>query len=60
MCLCVHVSAEALRLQSEALWSKHGRRSAEVEELMKSLEQWSDVTAVQHDEAKLQGAYLNI
>ncbi|XP_029295066.1 uncharacterized protein LOC115013169 isoform X2 [Cottoperca gobio] len=45
---------EALRLQSEALWIKHGRRSAQLEELMRSLEQWSDVTAGQHDEAKLQ------
>ena len=60
MCLCVDVSAEALQLQSEALWSKSGRRSAELEELMRSLEQRSDVTAGQHGEAKLQGAYLNI
>ncbi|XP_019131557.2 uncharacterized protein LOC104920348 isoform X3 [Larimichthys crocea] len=45
---------EALRLQSEALWSKHGCRSAQLEELMRSLEQWSDVTVSQHDEAKLQ------
>lgn len=49
---------EALRLQSEALWNKHGRQSVQLEELMRSLEQWSDVTAIQHDEAKLQGAYL--
>ncbi|KAM8760623.1 uncharacterized protein AB9X84_008646 isoform 9-T9 [Acanthopagrus schlegelii] len=40
---------EALQLQSEALWSKSGRRSAELEELMRSLEQRSDVTAGQHD-----------
>uniref|UniRef100_A0A671VI45 Uncharacterized protein n=1 Tax=Sparus aurata TaxID=8175 RepID=A0A671VI45_SPAAU len=40
---------EALQLQREALWSKRGRRSAELEELMRSLEQWSDVTAGQHD-----------
>ncbi|XP_037633603.1 protein prune homolog 2-like isoform X3 [Sebastes umbrosus] len=45
---------EALRLQSEALWIKHGRRSAQLEELMRSLEQWCDVTAGQHDEAKPQ------
>ncbi|XP_018523923.1 protein prune homolog 2 isoform X4 [Lates calcarifer] len=45
---------EALRLQSETLWIKHGHRSAQVEELMRSLEQWSDVTAGQPDEAKLQ------
>ncbi|KAE8292209.1 Protein prune-like protein 2 BNIP2 motif-containing molecule at the C-terminal region 1 [Larimichthys crocea] len=45
---------EALRLQSEALWSKHGCRSAQLEELLRSLEQWSDVTVSQHDEAKLQ------
>ncbi|XP_044051453.1 uncharacterized protein LOC122875889 isoform X4 [Siniperca chuatsi] len=44
---------EALRLQSEALWIKHGRRSAQLEELMRSLEQWSDVTVGQHDKAKL-------
>ncbi|XP_026199670.1 uncharacterized protein LOC113151062 isoform X2 [Anabas testudineus] len=42
---------ESLRLQSEALWIKHGRHSAQLEEL---LLQWSDVTAGQHDEAKLQ------
>lgn len=60
MCLCVYVSTEALRLQSEALWIKHGCRSAQLEELMRSLEQWKDVTAGQHDEAKLQGVYLNM
>ncbi|KAF3851134.1 hypothetical protein F7725_012906, partial [Dissostichus mawsoni] len=46
--------SEALQLQSEALWIKHGRRSAQLEELMRSWEQWSDVTAAQHDVAKLQ------
>nr|XP_046242084.1 uncharacterized protein LOC124057658 [Scatophagus argus] len=51
---------EALRLQNEVFWSKHGRRSAQLEELMKSLEQWIDVTAGQQDEAKLQGAYLTM
>ncbi|KAF1389206.1 hypothetical protein PFLUV_G00071030 [Perca fluviatilis] len=45
---------EALQLQSEALWIKHGRRSAQLEELMRSLEHWSVVTAGQHDAAKLQ------
>ncbi|CAK6966446.1 uncharacterized protein LOC128364918 [Scomber scombrus] len=45
---------EALRLQCEALWLKHGRRSVQLEELIRSLEQWSDVTASQRDEAKLQ------
>ncbi|XP_051278494.1 protein prune homolog 2-like isoform X3 [Dicentrarchus labrax] len=45
---------EALQLQSEALWSKHGHRSAQLEELIRSLEPWSDVTTGQHDEAKLQ------
>ncbi|XP_010777445.1 uncharacterized protein [Notothenia coriiceps] len=45
---------EALQLQREALWIKHGRRSAQLEELMRSWEQWSDVTAAQHDVAKLQ------
>ncbi|KAK1893208.1 Protein prune like 2 [Dissostichus eleginoides] len=45
---------EALQLQSEALWIKHGHRSAQLEELMRSWEQWSDVTAAQHDVAKLQ------
>lgn len=54
--ICVYVSTEALRLQSEALWIKHGRRSAQLEEIMRSLEQWSDVTAGQRDLAKLQGA----
>ncbi|XP_071339160.1 uncharacterized protein [Trachinotus anak] len=39
------ILGEALRLQSEAVWINHGRRSAQLEELMRSLEQWSDVTA---------------
>lgn len=59
-CLCVHVSTEALRLQSEALWRNHGCRSPQLEELMKSLVQWSGVTAGQGDEAKLQGACFNM
>lgn len=58
--LYVYVSTEALQLQSEALWSKRGRRSAQLEELMRSLVQRSGATAGQHDEAKLQGAYLNM
>ncbi|KAF7200383.1 uncharacterized protein [Nothobranchius furzeri] len=33
---------EALRLQREALWLKHGCQSEELEELMRSLEQWAD------------------
>ncbi|XP_032372188.1 uncharacterized protein LOC116689702 isoform X3 [Etheostoma spectabile] len=45
---------EALQLQSEALWIKHGRRSAQLDELIRSLERWSDVTAGQHVAAKLQ------
>ncbi|KAK2837207.1 hypothetical protein Q5P01_014419 [Channa striata] len=44
---------EALRLQSEALWTKHGHQSAQLEELKRSLEQWSHVTAGAYDEAKL-------
>ncbi|XP_077942696.1 uncharacterized protein LOC120830992 isoform X5 [Gasterosteus aculeatus] len=36
---------EALRLQSEGLWVKHGRRPAQLEELMRSLEHCSDDTA---------------
>lgn len=60
MCLCVYVCAEALRLQSEALWSKHGLQSAQLEELMRSLEQSSDVSMGQRAEAKLPGAYLNM
>lgn len=60
MCFCVCVSTEALRLQSEALWIKHGRQSAQLEELKRSLEQWSYVTAGQHDKAKLQCMYLNM
>ncbi|XP_056232593.1 uncharacterized protein LOC130169695 isoform X4 [Seriola aureovittata] len=39
------ILGEALRLQSGALWINHGRRSAQLEELMRSLEQWSDITA---------------
>ncbi|XP_031712036.1 uncharacterized protein LOC116388388 isoform X3 [Anarrhichthys ocellatus] len=45
---------EALRLQSEALWVKHGRQSAQLEELMRSLEQCSDVTAGQRDATRRQ------
>ncbi|KAI3372812.1 hypothetical protein L3Q82_023275, partial [Scortum barcoo] len=45
---------EALRLQSEAFWVKHGRRSEQLEELVRSLEQWADMTAGQQDEAKIQ------
>ncbi|XP_044228805.1 uncharacterized protein LOC122996998 isoform X1 [Thunnus albacares] len=45
---------EALRLQSEAQCIKHGRQSVQLEALMRSLEQLSDVTASQQDAAKLQ------
>ncbi|KAM3610640.1 uncharacterized protein V6R79_006802 [Siganus canaliculatus] len=45
---------EALRLQSEDLWSKHGHRSTQLDELMRSLEQRSGIAVGQHDEAKLQ------
>ncbi|XP_034547438.1 exopolyphosphatase PRUNE1 [Notolabrus celidotus] len=45
---------EALRLQSEAFWIKRGRRSSQLEELARSLELQSDVTAGRHDDAKLQ------
>ncbi|KAK9523364.1 hypothetical protein VZT92_019775 [Zoarces viviparus] len=45
---------EALRLQSEALWVKHGRQSAQLEELTRSLEQCSDVTAGQRDATRRQ------
>nr|XP_020458113.1 uncharacterized protein LOC109961556 isoform X2 [Monopterus albus] len=40
---------EALRLQTEALWMKHGRRSVQLDELKRSLEQWRDVPAGQPD-----------
>ncbi|TNN62584.1 Protein prune 2 [Liparis tanakae] len=39
---------EALQLQREAVWVKHGRRPAQLEELIRSLEQCGDVTAGQH------------
>ncbi|XP_060894892.1 protein prune homolog 2-like isoform X2 [Labrus mixtus] len=45
---------EALLLQSEALWIKHGRRSSQTEEILRSLERRSDVTAGRHAEASLQ------
>ncbi|XP_022049344.2 protein prune homolog 2-like isoform X3 [Acanthochromis polyacanthus] len=48
------ILGEALRLQRDAVWIKHGRQSSQLEELMSSLEQWSDVAAGQHDEDKLQ------
>ncbi|XP_040898196.1 protein prune homolog 2-like [Toxotes jaculatrix] len=44
---------EALRMQSEAMWNKHGRRSAQLEELMRSVERWSDVTAAATDLERL-------
>ncbi|XP_017269258.1 protein prune homolog 2 isoform X3 [Kryptolebias marmoratus] len=34
---------EALRLQREALWIEHGCRSDELEELVRSLEQWAEI-----------------
>ncbi|XP_062240938.1 protein prune homolog 2-like [Platichthys flesus] len=40
---------EALRLQNEALQIKHGRHSPQLEELWRSLEQPSEVTAAQSD-----------
>lgn len=55
---CVCVYSEALWLQSEALWVKRGHQSAQLEELKRSLEQWSDVTSSLRDEAKLQCMYL--
>ncbi|XP_061585224.1 protein prune homolog 2-like isoform X2 [Cololabis saira] len=45
---------EALRLQREALWIKHGCWSEELEELVRSLEQWCDVTVEQKHEVKQQ------
>ncbi|AWP07196.1 putative protein prune -like 2 isoform 4 [Scophthalmus maximus] len=36
---------EALRLQNEAFWIKHGRQSTQLEDLRRSLEQLSDATA---------------
>ncbi|XP_028269261.1 protein prune homolog 2-like isoform X3 [Parambassis ranga] len=48
------ILGEALRLQRDTLWVKHGRQSAQLEELIRSLEQWSHVTVGQHDEMKLQ------
>ncbi|CAL8346264.1 unnamed protein product [Lota lota] len=49
------VLGEALRLQKERLWVQNGRHSAQLEELVQSLEKWREVTAVQHtkDDAKL-------
>ncbi|KAM6931378.1 uncharacterized protein FYW49_003251 [Xenentodon cancila] len=49
------VLGEALRLQRETLWIKHSCRSEELEELVRSLEQWCDVTV----EQKQQGAFLD-
>ncbi|XP_047448002.1 uncharacterized protein LOC125012220 isoform X2 [Mugil cephalus] len=48
------ILGEALRLQRDAFWVKHGRRSAQLEELVRSMEQWSDVTVGQQGESKLQ------
>lgn len=44
------VSPEALRLQKEALWIEHGCRSDELEELVRTVEQWA--------EGRQQGAFL--
>lgn len=49
------MSTEALRLQNEAFWIKHGRQSTQLEDLRRSLEQLSDATA----DAELQGAFRN-
>ncbi|XP_030592802.1 protein prune homolog 2-like [Archocentrus centrarchus] len=48
------ILGEALQLQTEAFWMKHGRRSAQLEELVRSLEQWREVPIGEHDEVKLQ------
>lgn len=56
--MCAYVFTEALQLQSEAVWLKHGRQSVQLEELMRSLAQWSNVTSSQRNETKLQGAYF--
>ncbi|KAM4576452.1 uncharacterized protein PAE49_006557 isoform 3-T3 [Odontesthes bonariensis] len=48
------VLREALQLQREALWIKHGCHSEELEDLMRSLEQWVDASVDQHKEAKQQ------
>uniref|UniRef100_A0A3Q3CMP9 Prune homolog 2 with BCH domain n=1 Tax=Haplochromis burtoni TaxID=8153 RepID=A0A3Q3CMP9_HAPBU len=48
------ILGEALRLQTEAFWMKHGRHSAQLEELVKSLEQWGEVAVGEHNEVKLQ------
>ncbi|XP_059910087.1 uncharacterized protein LOC132459507 isoform X2 [Gadus macrocephalus] len=42
------VLGEALRLQKERLWVQDGRQSAQLEELVHSLEKWREVTAVHH------------
>ena len=60
MCVCVCVSPEALQLQREALWIKHGCHSEELEDLMRSLEQWGDARVDQHNEVKQQGAFLSM
>ena len=57
-CFFVYVSAEALRLQSEALWSYRGRRPAQLEELMEDLVVWSRAPAAQHQQEHLQGAVV--
>lgn len=51
-------SAEALRLQSEAFRGKHGRPSAQLEELRNSLEQRNGVAGGQRGEAEPRGGYL--
>uniref|UniRef100_A0A3Q1BTP1 CRAL-TRIO domain-containing protein n=1 Tax=Amphiprion ocellaris TaxID=80972 RepID=A0A3Q1BTP1_AMPOC len=41
------ILGEALRLQRDAVWIKHGRQSSQLEELMSSLEEWSDEDKLQ-------------
>ncbi|KAM9743069.1 uncharacterized protein ACNS7B_010702 isoform 1-T1 [Menidia menidia] len=48
------VLREALQLQRETLWNKHGSHSRELEDLIRSLKQWGGVGVDQHDEEKQQ------
>ena len=44
------------------MWVQDGHQSAQLEELVHSLEKWREVTAVQHPkkDAKLHGVYLSL
>lgn len=54
------LSSDALELLREALWIKQDSGPEELEDLLRSLEEWGDITVDQPDEVKQQGAIFNM